>query len=202
MQFEIFVPAGYDPERVLVMCNYDGKIHAVSDCLADGRYLITFNVDTMETTGYSESTVVMYPSYEDPYATATTYFRNEENLEALIAAATRDANGTVLGTWAYAEDDAAAPVAARLTEAQYVVKYVDQHGDPVPGVMFQVCNEELCQVLVTDANGECAFTLAPYAWEIHTLMVPTGYTGDTGDTATITYAPVAGGEMVFELVKN
>ena len=50
-----------------------------------------------------------------------------------------------------------------------------------------------------DANGVCEFTLAPYTWEIHTLMVPEGY---EGDTETVTTAPVEGGEMTFTLTKK
>ena len=84
-------------------------------------------------------------------------------------------------------------------DGTYTVTYVDQNGDPVPGVMCQVCDEATCQVFVSDANGVCQFTLPAGAYEIHTLKVPAGY---EGDTTTITEAPVGGGELSFTLTKN
>ncbi len=65
-------------------------------------------------------------------------------------------------------------------------------------MICQGCDDATCQLYTSDANGECAFTLAPYAWEIHTLRVPEGY---EGDTQTITLAPAEGGELVFTLTK-
>ena len=83
--------------------------------------------------------------------------------------------------------------------SDYVVRYVDQNGSPVAGVICQVCDDKTCSLFTSDGNGECRFTLDPYAWEIHTLRVPEGY---EGDTETITHASPAGGEMVFTLHKN
>ena len=84
-------------------------------------------------------------------------------------------------------------------DVTYTVTYVDQNGDPVPGVMCQVCDESTCQVFTSDANGVCRFTLPAKAYEIHTLMVPAGY---EGDTTTITNAPAQGGELTFTLTKK
>ena len=84
-------------------------------------------------------------------------------------------------------------------DGTYTVTYVDQNGDPVPGVMCQVCDANTCQVFVSDANGVCQFTLPAGAYEIHTLKVPAGY---EGDTTTVTQAPVGGGELSFILTKN
>ena len=83
--------------------------------------------------------------------------------------------------------------------SDYVVRYVDQNGSPVAGVICQVCDDKTCSLFTSDGNGECRFTLDPYAWEIHTLRVPKGY---EGDTETVTHASPAGGEMVFTLHKN
>ena len=84
-------------------------------------------------------------------------------------------------------------------DGTYTVTYVDQNGDPVPGVMCQVCDEATCQVFVSDASGVCQFTLPVGIYEIHTLKVPEGY---EGDTTTITEAPVGGGELSFTLTKK
>lgn len=61
------------------------------------------------------------------------------------------------------------------SEVTYTVKYVDQDGNPVVGAMLQVCDDTLCQVFVSDSNGLCTFTLPPFEYELHTLMVPAGY---------------------------
>jgi hypothetical protein len=34
----------------------------------------------------------------------------------------------------------------------YTITYVDQNGDPVPGVMCQVCDEASCRVFVSDGE--------------------------------------------------
>ena len=194
--FELGLPAGEDPEWAVVLCNFDGFNTALADCFKDGKYTITTGVDTYAATGYNESSVYLYASEK----LTLTYFKDIENLEQFISEITKDQNGNPQGSWAYADE--AAPTAApvtRLTEATYVIKYVDQNGSPVPGVMCQVCDETTCQVFVSNADGVCQFTLAPYAWEIHTLMAPAGY---TADTQTITFAPVEGGELIFTLTKN
>lgn len=86
-----------------------------------------------------------------------------------------------------------------MGDVTYTVTYTDQNGDPVPGVMCQVCDATTCQVYVSDNNGVCQFTLPAFAYEIHTLKVPEGY---EGDTATVTNAPADGGELSFQLTKK
>lgn len=81
----------------------------------------------------------------------------------------------------------------------YTVTYADQNGDPVSGVMCQVCDESSCQVFVSDASGVCRFELPGGEYEIHTLKVPEGY---EGDTTTVTQAPAGGGELNFVLTKK
>jgi hypothetical protein len=95
--------------------------------------------------------------------------------------------------------DEAWTVTAPEGDGTYTVTYVDQNGDPVPGVMCQVCDEASCRVFVSDESGVCQFQLPAGAYEIHTLKVPAGY---EGDTTTITKAPANGGELSFTLTKN
>ncbi|MBQ4580837.1 MAG: TlpA family protein disulfide reductase [Clostridia bacterium] len=201
--FELGLTAEYDPELALVSFNYDNSLLSLADCLVDGKYVASCGGDSIETTGYCDSTVYLYPSLEDQDLVKTaTYFRDEDNVNQFVALMTGDANGNVLGSWAYADAPAAAlreTPAEAAAEANYVVKYVDQDGNPVPGVMCQVCDASTCQVFVADANGVCEFTLAPYTWEIHTLMIPEGY---EGDTETVTIAPEEGGDMVFTLTRK
>ena len=99
--------------------------------------------------------------------------------------------------WEYCDDSMAAQTASG--DVTYTVTYVDQNGASVPGVMCQVCDESMCQVFISDANGVCQFTLPAKNYEIHTLKVPEGY---EGDTTTITNAPAQGGELTFTLTKK
>ena len=99
--------------------------------------------------------------------------------------------------WEYWDDSMDAETTSG--DVTYIVTYLDQNGDPVPGVMCHVCDESMCQVFVSDANGVCKFTLPAKSYEIHTLKVPEGY---EGDTTTITNAPAQGGELTFTMTKK
>ena len=195
--FNATLTSDFDPEGASFYCYYDGSSIALPSAMTDGGYILTTGVDARETTGYTYAYVALYLDPTGMNMELTVYFRNEENVNAFV-------NAHGLGPWQYADGSlpgtAAAPgkAAQTSTTSDYVVKYVDQYGNPVAGVMCQVCDETTCQVFVSDENGLCAFTMAPYAWEIHTLKVPEGY---EGDTQTITIAPVEGGEMVFTLTR-
>ena len=203
--FELALPADCDPETAYIGCNYDGSAHALCDCLTDGKYVVSFGCDSVETTGYSDSSIYVYASTNvtDPLL-VLTYFKNEENVNSFVANMCVDENDVVVGSWTYADGTAPSTTALPSSAAEisydsaYTVKYVDQDGNPVAGVMCQVCDDATCQVFVSDTDGICEFVLAPYAWEIHTLKVPDGY---EGDTETITTAPVEGGELTFTLKK-
>lgn len=83
--------------------------------------------------------------------------------------------------------------------AAYTITFTDQHGAPVSGVMAQVCNDDTCMVYTSDTNGICAFELAPYAYEMHILKLPEGY---SGDTETIVTLHENGGKITISLSKN
>lgn len=83
-------------------------------------------------------------------------------------------------------------------EADYLISFVDEKGKAVEGVMLQVCDESLCQVFVSDSDGNCAFTLPPYAYELHLLMLPEGYEYEGEEVLS---APEKGGELEITLKK-
>ena len=122
-------------------------------------------------------------------------FRSEDQVTRIVDMLSE--NDGVAYKWEYTDE----PVNVQIItgDVTYTVTYVDQNGDPVPGVMCQVCDESTCQVYVSDASGVCQFTLPAKAYEIHTLKVPNGY---EGDTTTITNAPAQGGELTFTLTKK
>jgi hypothetical protein len=75
---------------------------------------------------------------------------------------------------------------------QYTLVFTDQHGEPVPGVIAQVCDESICMIYTSDANGRCQFELEGKAYDVHVLMPPAGY----ADEAKLTQqTPAAGGEL-------
>ncbi len=83
--------------------------------------------------------------------------------------------------------------------ARYTVRFVDQNGDPVANVMAQVCDVETCEVLPSDENGVVTCVKAEYAYEIHVLKAPEGY---TFDTEKVYVMPAEGGELVIKGTKN
>ena len=129
------------------------------------------------------------------YYAGITHFCSEEQMQNLNEYLV--AQGGEPLKWEYADADT--NIQSVSGDVTYTVTYVDQNGDPVPGVMCQVCDESMCQVFTSDAKGVCRFTLPAKAYEIHTLKVPAGY---TGDTTTVTNAPVQGGELTFTLTKQ
>lgn len=195
--FEATVTADVDPEGAFFYSYYDGSTTPLTAGMTGTGYATATGVDSLETTGYTYAYMMLYLDPAGAETVMCVFFKDEANLNAFVT-------NNNLGTWKYA--DGALPASAEtpkdvvevVTSADYIVKYIDQDGNPVAGVMCQVCDEETCQVYTSDENGVCTFTLPPYAWEIHTLKVPEGY---EGDTETITIAPVEGGELVFTLTK-
>ena len=196
--FSIMLDENTDPESVIAFSNYDGSSWAVADLLSDDGYIVHASADSLETTGYNYTALYIFslPS-DNPVPICTTYFADEANLNSFSAGV----NGSEDG-WRYADETVESESAATITEdgkAIYTLKFTDQDGNPVSGVMAQVCDEDMCVVYTSDENGECTFELEPYAYEIHLLKLPEGY---SGDTETITYAPVNGGEIQFSLTKD
>ena len=184
--FAAELAADADPERAFFYTNYDNTILPITSSLTDGRFTFTAGVDGMDTTGYVCSSVCLYLDAARGDMQMAVCFRDEKNLEALVS-------HNPLDGWSYVQEST--PEAA---QSAYTVRFVDQHGAPVAGVILQVCDEETCMLYTSDENGVCSFTLAPWAWELHTLKVPAGY---EGDTQTVTHAPEAGGEVIFTLTK-
>lgn len=204
--FNFDLAAEYDPESAIVGFNYDGRTYALTECIVDGCFTAVSGGDSLATTGYCDSTVILYPDPTNIYLGKTlTYFKDEANVNAFLAELTSDRAGTVKGSWAYVDAEESAAVerreenASASSESAYIFRCEDQHGNPVAGVMLQVCDAETCQVLMTNADGVCELTAVPYAWEVHILKAPEGY---TADSTGVVLAPVEGGELLFTLTKN
>ena len=188
-----------DPEIAFLLCDYDNITHPVSTLTPDenGLFRMTFPIDDMEETGYPYTTVYLFSDPAlDPELTVM-FFRDEDNLDAMMALISEDEENPAV--WTYEEDLENQLTDGEITDAAYIVTVTDTDGNPVPGAMVQVCSETLCNVYVSDENGQCAFVLEPDNWEMHLLMPPEGY---SGDTESITELDPMGGEIEIVLEKN
>lgn len=198
--------AAEEPEAMFAYTNFDGINHVGAMCVGDDGYVFTTGVDSLESTGYSNSSIYLYPNSTDyDSCLIITYFLNEENVNAFVNEYLVDMDGNVCGFWKYADGslpatDAVPEIAENASGmSSYSVSVVDQNGDPVPEVMVQVCNDETCMVYTTDEAGVCEFELEPFAYEIHMLKLPDGY---EGDTETVTVVPENGCSLFLEVTKN
>lgn len=91
-----------------------------------------------------------------------------------------------------------APEETAAAAVTFTVRYTDENGDPVSGVMCQVCDDSTCQMFVSDEMGICAISLTGTGYELHTLKIPEGYTGDTQTAVPI---PAQGGALTITLEK-
>ena len=194
VQIDAVISENVDPEAAFFYNAGTSAITPLSAAGTENGFSLQTTVDSMQTTGYTYSVVVLYERIDGGVLHPVILFRDENHVNAFVSA-------NRLGTWKYAAADRPLPQlnVPVSGDADYVIRYVDQDGQPVPGVMVQVCDAETCRVFTTDETGTAAFTAPAYAWEIHTLRLPQGY---AGDTETVTLAPVQGGEMVFTVTRQ
>ena len=84
-------------------------------------------------------------------------------------------------------------------EATYIVTFVDQNGDPVPGCYVNFCTDESCQPVQSDENGVASLTGEPYPYHLQVLKVPEGYTFDVSQEYT---ANEAGENLILVVTKD
>lgn len=189
VELNVCLAEDVDPECTLVYSSYDRSQIPVLQLLTTRDYASSTKVDSLQTTGAYCTFAAVYPDVRKNHAVTTLLFRDEENLESFVVR-----NG--LGNWHYAEDaDPETPVMTAGSHT-YTVRCIDQYGMPVAGVLLQVCSDEVCQVFMTDEDGEVAFEAEAYPWEIHVLQVPENYRADLLQSV---FLPVEGGSAVIEL---
>ena len=138
-------------------------------------------------------------------ATPTTYFVNKDGvvLGKAVEAALTEYYGKFLDF--YRENSGAEEVkeVAKATEAKglfkveetaanndgfraekanagaYEIKVVDQNGNPVEGVMANLCDDSMCNMVKSDEKGVMTFNGKQYAYHITILKVPEGYSFDS-----------------------
>ncbi len=170
-------------------------------------FTVTLPLSSLETDGYSSTFVFLHPNIlEDPNNFILIYvFANEENMNTFVQQEL-PYYGIENATWTYADGtdpstDSSIQPDLELPEGfgQYVVYFVDQNGDPVANVVAQICDAESCQVVPSDEYGIVGCIMPAYAYEIHVLSVPEGY---TFDTEAVYIMPAEGGELVIQGTKN
>ncbi len=202
IRFLLTLAPGLDPEPLLFLCDYDVSVSSILSNVSDKGYEFASGVDSMESTGYPYSMLYLEDiSGASGVHKTLVYFASEENVNAFVRDYLTDSTGNALVSWKYADGSLPSTelAAGGESEVSYTVRYTDQNGAPVAGVTLQVCDESICQVYVSDENGECSFSLPPYPYELHTLLLPEGY---EGDTESVTLAPTNGGEVSFSLNKK
>jgi len=186
--------ADMDPERAFMVSYYDGSYISMAQAYTQDGFRMRTGVDSILTTGYHCSYVMLYEDVTGKDPIIIVNFRDEDNLNDFIRR-----NG--LGAWQYidvvaSEDDISSSLPA---ESTYEIHCVDQDGNPVQGVLLQICDDTTCQVVTTDANGSYTLKAKPYAWEVHILKAPEGY---TADSKNVSIMPAAGGTATFSLEKQ
>ena len=196
------IPADYDPDAAFFYCYTDVNPTALAECIEDGTYTYTGLIDSMETTGYSYGGIFVYSSINytgDGDLLGVLLFVDEENVNTFVQEEA-EYDGLEL-SWTYADGTAPSTDALATGEAPYstyVVTFVDQNGEPVPGCVINFCTDETCVPTFADEDGIAVFEGAPYAYHLQVIKVPEGY---EFDTAQEFYAEEAGGELTFTVTK-
>ena len=205
--FTATLAEGLDAESAAVYTYFDDSTALLADCVSGDHYEISSGIDTYEATGSGFSYVELTPSLTAPYI--TIYFvKDEANLNAVMAYNFIKEDGTIAATWRYA--DGSAPETAAVSAAEglegleegsalYYLSFVDQNGDPVEGVMANICDDATCTQMTTGANGMLAFSFPGFAYHVQIIKVPDGY---EYDLTTETYLDAAGGVTEFVLTKQ
>ena len=58
---------------------------------------------------------------------------------------------------------------------KYIFRCTDENGDPVSGVMIQVCTDEACIIIKSDDSGNAVYEEMPFEYDIHIFRYPEMY---------------------------
>ena len=189
--FQATLDEDCDPERAFFFSNFDGRIIPVYE----SGYQAVAGVDSIERTGYTFTCMFLYTKmHETQGIPCVVYFKDEANLNYFVSA-------NKLGTWTYVSDGETDKTERDVKEenAAYMIRCIDQFGEPVQGVMLQVCDEELCQVYFTDEHGECESVPTSFPCEVHVLRAPEGYATDSNESVQV---PASGGDILFTFTNS
>ncbi len=193
----------HDPDAANVTYFADGGQDMVSllDAVDGDQYTVTVPASANST--YSYVQLYTDPSTEGP---VILYFSGEESLNTFMVRNLSNDDGTLAASWKYA--DGSAPGTTAIKEgsdaiaagsALYTLVFVDQNGEPVEGVIANICDDSACTPMTSDANGVIGFVYPSFAYHIQVIKVPDGYTYDTTQES---YLAEAGGVTEFAITKQ
>lgn len=106
------------------------------------------------------------------------------------------AAGYLFSVNSYDELSSSLVVTVDEDSAVYVIRFVDPDGEPVPGVMANVCDDTSCTMLTSDEEGVAHFSDEIKDWYLQILKVPEGFAFASGEKLPL---DKNGGETVITL---
>ena len=207
---------GVDPAVAALYSNHDNTATALAELARDGEtYLAATGVDSLATTGYESTMVGVMPGGVESgaFSGCVLLFCSEDDLNFFCAnriaggaswhsagepaeADAAEPAGEAEGTDQSGETEATEPSGeAGAANADYAIAFVDEAGNPVAGVVANVCDDVSCTVVTSDAGGRASFSLPSYAYDVHVIQVPEGY-AVPGEGYVL---PAEGGEITISL---
>lgn len=192
-----------DPDAASITYFADGATNTLGlNNLVDGdHYTVTVPASVSSTYSYVQL-------YTDPSTAGPMilYFSGEEGLNTFMVRNLSNEDGTMAASWKYADGSAPSSTVTKegsdvIAEGKslYTLVFVDQNGEPVEGVIANICDDDSCIPMKSDANGVIGFVYPSFAYHIQILKVPDGYTYDTTQE---TYLTEAGGVTEFVVTKQ
>ncbi|MBR5231334.1 MAG: TlpA family protein disulfide reductase [Clostridia bacterium] len=182
LELRVRIGKDVDAEAASLYSFYDGSQQTLDTLKTDETgFLVTLPSDSLETTGYPWSALVVYPYFNDYETIAPLFwFASEADLDSFCQSSIAE---NVTAAWKYADE-----------KVMYTLRFTDEAGAPLAGVIANICDESTCMPLVSDENGVISFENVPYPYDVHVIRVPEGYAFDPSKPYT---APLLGGEMQF-----
>ena len=140
-----------DPEPQILASVYEG----------DG-YFAVMTLDKLEDGSYCNNNAYLYKSISAEEYDYAVIFANEYNLNYFI----EKAFGDEAITWKYSDSN---------LKTIYVRS---EDGTGIEGAVINVCTDDTCTVMYTDANGAVSFEGTDECYYVHVLSVPEAYAAD------------------------
>ena len=192
-----------NPETTNFYNIYDNSSVLMSECVdGDGYTFNAVGIDSMETTGYSYG----YAGVDgDNDYMLVVYFADEPNVNAFAKEYAEYLELDEPFAWTYADgtepstDEVAVAPEDAETEvpegcSSYQLVFKDENGEPVEGVIANVCDDEACTPMTSGEDGVIEFVYPSFAYHIQVIKVPDGYEYDTSEES---YLEEAGGVTEF-----
>ncbi len=202
--FAVSIGADVNPEFAATYNNFDGTTTLLMDAAVEGdKFVVSNGLSAMDVDGYSYCSIMAQADDSDAESAGQMIglFASEENVNTFVQ---EDVAGMIL-SWSYADGTAPSTQELAATSedvespfASYTLIFVDEEGNPVEGVIANICDDTSCQPMTSDAEGLVVFESLPFSYHVQVISVPEGY---AFDTSAEYYTEEAGGEMTFTLTK-